>query len=158
MSKSVLIIVLAGSLLFMGMMGTGLFLMWSKVSALDHSLNPKSEEEAGENAESEGISDAVGPTYNLDTFIVNTADPGGTRYLRVTMNLELNDELLKEKLDRRLPQIRDSILMILPEKKLSDIQSVEGKNALRTQLMAKLNSFFEEGGIKNLYFTEFVIQ
>ena len=158
MSKSVLIMVLAGSLLFVGMMGTGLFLMWSKVSALDQSLNPKEEEETGENAETAGVSEAVGPAYNLETFIVNTADPGGTRYLRVTMNLELRDELLKEKLDRRLPQIRDSILMILPEKKLSDIQSVEGKNALRNQLMAKLNSFFEEGGIKNHYFTEFVIQ
>ena len=158
MSKSVLIMVLAGSLLFVGMMGTGLFLMWSKVSALDQTLNPKIEEETEENAETEGAEEKVGPKYDLETFIVNTADPGGTRYLRVTMNLELSSEILKEQLDRRLPQIRDSILMILPEKKLSDLQGVEGKNALRTQLINKLNSFFEEESIKNLYFTEFVIQ
>ncbi|MBW1976319.1 MAG: flagellar basal body protein FliL, partial [Deltaproteobacteria bacterium] len=30
-------------------------------------------------------------TYQLDTFLVNLADPGGKRYLKLTMELELDN-------------------------------------------------------------------
>ena len=65
---------------------------------------------------------AMGPIYKLDTLIVNLADQGGKRYLRITMDLELKPaenidakEVIDE-MDKRLPQIRDTILMILPTK------------------------------------------
>jgi flagellar FliL protein len=106
----------------------------------------------------------MGPIYKLDTMIVNLADQGGKRYLRVTMDLELKPsenldakEVIDE-LDKRLPQIRDTILMILPTKQYAEIATTSGKIALRDEIMAKLNALLKKGQISNIYFTEFVVQ
>jgi len=157
MSKKVLIIIIICSVLMVGGMGTGFFIMWSKVSSLGQPAVPAGEETEEEVEEEEGPPE-IGPTLSLDTFIVNTADPGGTRYLRVTMDLELSEETLMEEVQKRMPQIRDSILMILSTRKIADIQNTEGKIALRDEIKEKLNDFLQNGSITNLYFKEFVIQ
>ncbi|MCK5508922.1 MAG: flagellar basal body-associated FliL family protein [Desulfobacterales bacterium] len=106
----------------------------------------------------ENNSEIIRPVYSLDTFIVNLADKGGRRFLRITMVLELNDESFVEEMDKRLSQIKDSILMILPTKRFEDISNVEGKIALRDEIMTKLNSLLKNEIITNIYFVEFVIQ
>jgi flagellar FliL protein len=106
----------------------------------------------------ENNSEVIRSVYSLDTFIVNLADKGGRRFLRVTMDLELKDESLAGEIDKRLSQIRDSILMIIPTKRFEDINSVEGKITLRDEIMTKLNSFLKDGSITNIYFVDFVIQ
>jgi len=89
---------------------------------------------------------------------VNLADAGRSRYLRVTMDLELAESNDAGKLNQRLSQVRDSILMILPTKQFDDIASMEGKMALRDEIMAKLNSLFAKNVVTNIFFTEFVVQ
>jgi flagellar FliL protein len=74
------------------------------------------------------------------------------------MNLELENDDLIEEMEKRLPQIRDAILMILPTRTYQDIRSAEGKAALRTEILAKMNSLLKKEAITNIYFTEFVIQ
>ncbi|MDL1983696.1 MAG: flagellar basal body-associated FliL family protein [Deltaproteobacteria bacterium] len=106
----------------------------------------------------ENNSEVIRSVYSLDTFIVNLADKGGRRFLRVTMDLELKDESLAGEIDKRLSQIRDSILMIIPTKRFEDINRVEGKIALSDEIMTKLNSFLKDGSITNIYFVDFVIQ
>ena len=106
----------------------------------------------------ENNSEVIRPVYSLDTFIVNLADKGGRRFLRITMDLELKDESFAGEIDKRLSQIKDSILMILPTKRFEDISNVEGKIALRDEIMTKLNSLLKNEIITNIYFVEFVIQ
>jgi len=142
------------SLVFMIGMGAGLFMLWNKMS----SSEAEGKESSKETAQEEEGKVGLGPMYSLDTFIVNLADDGGSRYLRVTMQLEMKDEKIKDALDKRLPQIRDSILMILPVKTFVEIQTISGKRVLREEILAKLNSILGEGSIVNLYFTEFVVQ
>jgi flagellar FliL protein len=48
--------------------------------------------------------------------------------------------------------------MLVPAKKYADISTVEGKDVLREELVAKLNSFLKPDSVTNIYFTEFVIQ
>jgi len=122
--------------------------VWNKIS----SREPGTEEVAEENIEKAIF------IHSLDTFIVNLADKGGKRFLRVTMHLELEKESLSGEIDERPSQLRDCILMILSTKRYEDISSVEGKIALRNEIMAKLNSLLEDGKINNIYFVEFVIQ
>ena len=153
-----LLIIITISLLFMGVMGAGFFVMWGKISSLDRPAGAQSEEVSEDMAEEKKAPDKFGPIFALDTFIVNLADKEGKRYLRVTMNLELKNDDLTDQLKKQLPRIRDSILMVLPTKKQEDITTVEGKIALREEIMTELDSFLGEGSITNLYFTEFVIQ
>jgi len=158
MSNKLVIIVMGLLVLLMVAIGGGLFMMWSKVSALNQVVNPPSQEESQETIKEKGEEPKIRPVFPLDSFIANLADPGGNRFLRATMELELeNDDLTKE-MEKRLPQIRDCILMILPTRTYQDIQTVEGKIALRTEIIAKLNVLLKKEAISNIYFTEFVTQ
>jgi flagellar FliL protein len=135
-------------------MGGGFFMMWNKMS----SMNVQNGEVAENNTEDEEVVETMGPTKRLETFIVNLADKGGKRYLRVSMDLELEKEDTVKVVEKRLPKIRDAILMILPTKKYEDIGTVEGKSALRNEILTKINELMKSEEIKNIYFTEFVVQ
>ena len=158
MSKKFMIIMMGLLVLLLAAIGGGLFMMWSRVSALDQVVNPPVQEESQEVVKDESEEPTIGPVIPLDSFIANLADPGGNRFLRATMELELaNDDFTKE-MEKRLPQIRDCILMILPTRRYQDIQTVEGKTALRTEIIVKLNALLKKEAITNIYFTEFVTQ
>jgi len=152
MSKTLMIIIISVVLLFMGAVGGGFFILWNKISQLPQ--DPATVEEIPVEEEE----NVIGPLYSLDTMIVNLADQGGKRYLRVTMALELSDPEAMTTIESRLPQVRDAILMILPTKKYGDVSTTEGKIALRKEIMEKINSLMTKGQITNLYFTEFVVQ
>jgi flagellar FliL protein len=121
------------------------FVVWNKISS------------ENEKAAKKNIKKIIS-MYPLEAFIVNLADKGGKRFLRVAMHLELEDKNLAGEIDKRLSQIRNRILMILPTKRFEDISSTEGKIALRDEIMTKLNSLLKDGSITNIYFVEFVIQ
>jgi flagellar FliL protein len=152
MSKTVLIIIISVVLFFMGMVGAGFYILWNKISQIpqDPSLVEEMPVEEDENI--------IGPLYTLDTMIVNLADQGGKRYLRVTMALELSDADAVTSIESRLPQVRDAILMILPTKNYGDVSTTEGKVTLRKEVMEKVNSLMTKGRVNNIYFTEFVVQ
>jgi flagellar FliL protein len=158
MSNKLMIIVMGILLIFVVVIGAGFFMMWNKVSALDHIVNPPPDTASGEQGKEGTQQDVIGPLYSLDTFIVNLSDPTGSRFLRATMDLELQNETLNQEMEKRLPQIRDMILMTLPSRRFQEIQSTEGKVALRNELTEKLNSLLKKKAITNIYFTEFVVQ
>jgi flagellar FliL protein len=153
MSKKNIFIVTGIALIVLAVIGGGFFMLWQKLSSIDKPKDGESAK-APEKVEQGGI----GPVFNLDSFIVNLSDQGGKRYLRITMGLELADAKAAEEMTKRLPQIRDSILMILPTRKVDDLQTSEGKNSLRTETISKLNELLGKDLVKKIYFTEFVIQ
>ena len=155
MSNKILLLLIGILMVFMLGMGGGLFMMWNKLSELSiqSAANAGTNTVPGNNPEQ-----PLGPICPLETFIVNLADKGGNRYLRVTMDLELGNPELQAEITKRMPQIRDSILMILPSKRFDDISPVEGKTALRDEILEKLNSLLTSGKITNIYFKEFVVQ
>jgi flagellar FliL protein len=154
MSNKILVLLIGVLMVLMVGMGGGLFLMWNKLSDISLQGNANAGVQNGQ----DNPEQPLGPIYALETFIVNLADKGGNRYLRVTMDLELGNPELEVELGKRLPQVRDSILMILPSKRFDDINSVEGKIALRDEIIETLNGFFTQGKVTNIYFKEFVVQ
>ena len=160
MSMKVVIIIAAAFLLIMGMMGAGFFFMYQKmnqtVAQVQNQNSEKAEEEAAAAAAEEA--NKMGPIFRMDTMIVNLADQDGKRYLRITMEFEISSEELIPEIEKRMPQIRDAILMILPTKQYVDIGTTEGKIQLRDELMANLNLLLKTGSIVTIYFSEFVVQ
>jgi flagellar FliL protein len=155
MSNKILVLLIGVMMMLMLGLGGGLFMMWNQLSA----LNAQSVADAGGKPdEVVSLEQSLGPIFSLDTFIVNLADKGGTRYLRVTMDLELGNSDLEDELYKRLPQVRDSLLMILPSKRFEDISTVQGKTALRDEMLEALNGYLGQGKIINIYFKEFVVQ
>ena len=153
MSNKLIYLVVAVLLVLTTGLAAGFFMMWSKLSDLSAQTHMVATSGTGK-----AQAAALGPLYSLDTFIVNLADEGRSRYLRVTMDLELAQSTYAGDLKERLSQVRDSILMILPTKQFDEIASMEGKIALRDEIMAKLNDLFAYQVVTNIYFTEFVVQ
>jgi flagellar FliL protein len=151
-----LVIILIGVLfvLILGM-GGGMYMLWTKLAAVSAlAVNPENDKQA-EKAKPE----QAGKVIAMDTFIVNLADPGANRYLRVTMDVEVTGgKTPEEEITRRTSQLRDAILMILPTKRFSDIISTEGKTALRDELIGALNALLTTSKVSRIYFKEFVIQ
>ena len=153
MSNKILIILIGVMMVFVLGLGGGLFMMWNKLSAMETQAQSPSDQDA-----SVPVEELLGPIYPLDTFIVNLADKGGKRYLRITIDLELDGEELESEITKRLPQVRDSILTILPTKRFEDISSAKGKTALRDEMLERINGMLARGQITNIYFKEFVVQ
>ena len=158
MSTKNLVIILGVVVLLVAMMGGGFFLMWTKMNSTIAQMQVQNAE--GDGTEEEAVEEEapILPTFKMDTLIVNLADQGGKRYLRVTMELELSAPEVIEEINLRMPQLRDTILMVLPSKQYSDISGTEGKIALRDELIAKMNAILKKGTVTNIYFTEFVVQ
>jgi len=152
-SKKLMLVIIIVSVVFMGIMGAGFYVLWNKVAPPDPEvqLDPDQTEDVKED-------DKIRPVHTLTTFVVNLADRGGSRYLRTTLDLELTDEAAVEEVKQRLPQIRNAVLMIIPSKTSKEIKTTEGKTTMRDEIMEKLNSFLKNGSVTNIYFTEFVIQ
>ena len=153
MSNKILIILIGVMMVFVLGLGGGLFMMWNKLSAMETQAQSPSDQDA-----SVPVEELLGPIYPLDTFIVNLADKGGKRYLRFTIDLELDGKELESEITKRLPQVRDSILTILPTKRFEDISSAQGKTELRDQMLERINGMLARGQITNIYFKEFVVQ
>lgn len=100
----------------------------------------------------------IGPIYTMDSFIVNLNEPQGRRYLKVKIALEMNREKLKSEMDQRLPQLRDGILTLLSSKSYKDIADYSGKYQLREEILNMINGYLKTGKIKNVYFTQFIVQ
>lgn len=164
MSNKVLIIIISVFVLMIAVMGAGFFILWKQMNYAVAQVQQQSGEQAEPEETPPEQEVTIGQTYKLDTLIVNLADQGGKRYLRVTMEFELkpaeNIEAkdVEEEWEKRLPQIRDSILMILPSKQYADIATTAGKVALRDEIISTLNAFLKKGQINTIYFTEFVVQ
>ena len=100
-----------------------------------------------------------GPIISYQPFIVNLADPGGNRYLRVTLSIELSKEKdFPAEVTAKEPKIKDIILSILASKKLDDVTTPQGKLALKQEIMRRLNTIMAGGQVTDIFLTEFVVQ
>lgn len=99
-----------------------------------------------------------GTMFPIESFIVNLAGSEGKRFLKVTIDLELDKQEATEEVKARLPQIKDSVLVLLSSKTFEEVYTVQGKFKLRDEVISRTNSFLKTGKVKNIYFTEFVIQ
>ena len=153
MSTKLMIIIIVIAMLFIGVMGAGFFMLSKQIGAITLSGDQGAQQEIAQ--EEEEIESVM---YSLKTFIVNLADSGQDRYIRVTMDLEVKDQESANNIEKMLPKVRDSILTILPTRSSTDIQSSAGKTALRDEIISGLNNILKKDVVLNIYFTEFVVQ
>ena len=161
-------------LLLIPAMGAGGFLGWryfaaSPVPATSAEGEAASEEgpaekpEAAANAEhGEGERGGTQSTVlNFEPFLVNLADKEISRYLRVTIRLQVANKQAAEKIasaDVLTSQMRDEILGILSSRNSEQIVSAEGKTQLKNEIAEKLNAFLPGKPVKAVFFTDFVVQ
>lgn len=147
-------------LLVLGILGGGGFAAWKFY------LQPKMAGEAAAEAPAEGegakpVEEAPatgGQLVTLDSFVVNLSDPMGRRYLKTTMDVEVVDASSAAELTAAMPKVKDTLLLLLSSKSFEDISSMDRKLELKNQIVDRLNLILGKGKVRNVYFTEFVVQ
>ncbi|MCX8085091.1 MAG: flagellar basal body-associated FliL family protein [Calditerrivibrio sp.] len=117
-------------------------------------------DKAGEKKNAKGGKDAKNKTivYSMGAIIVNLADQGVQRYLKVQIALELDNPKLEEEMKKREPQIKDIIISVLSSKTVADVNTPQGKIALKQEIIKRANMVIVEGEITDLFFSEFIVQ
>lgn len=116
-----------------------------------------------------------GILYNIEQRIVNLSDPGGYRFLRISIVLEFlppspdyytlsgekltaAEDAFRLEIDRQKPLIDNVVTDVLTSKMFDDIFTVEGKVALREQLREQINLQLRNRHVQRVLITDFVIQ
>jgi flagellar FliL protein len=130
---------------------------------------------AQEQAASKHEPPPTGILYIPKERIVNLADTGSLRYVKIVVAMEIHDPGLKgktpkgeeykkyqEELGKELkpfaPLLDDQITSVVSTKTVSQLVTAEGKQRLKEELLDRFNHVLHEHKVLNVYFSEFVIQ
>lgn len=103
------------------------------------------------------------PYFDLSTpFVVNLAEKDSLHFLQVNAQLKVSREDVKAELNKHIPAIQHTVMMVLSEQTINDIKSVAGKQKLREttlkEIQALLQAQIGDPAVDEIYFTGFIIQ
>ena len=142
-SKALLFIVLG--LVVLGGAGGGGFWYW-KHSANAQAAPPPAKEATG--------------ILALEPFVVNLADKGASRFLRVTIKLVVDDEDIAKEIEHHevnKSRIRSAVLEVLSAQESTALVTPEGKTELK-KVLAERASHVLHHEVRDVLFTDFVVQ
>jgi flagellar FliL protein len=132
-------------------LGGGGFFAYKKFMA------PPPEVSAEEHVKKEPV-EAEGEMFALEPFLVNLSDPKGKRYLKVTITMELLTPEAVAKAEKMVPKMRDMVIMILTSLSFEEVMTPEGKIRVREELFERFNLVLRPERVKEIFFTDFVVQ
>lgn len=160
--KMVLIIVIA--LLVVLLLGGGaaaFFLLGAKeepVTPSESATQSQSAKPATKKSKKSTDHLAIGPMFPMAQFVVNLLSESGNRYLKVVVDLELSDVKLTVEMNNKKSLVRDIIIRTLSSKTFEEISTLKGKDKLKDEVLEKINENLSDGYVKNVFFTDFVVQ
>lgn len=97
--------------------------------------------------------------FTMEKFTVNL-DGEPRRAIRIEVNLELlakdgYEEIISD--DNRV-RARDQIVKILGDKNFSQLETIQGKLFLKDEITVALNTILDQGVVKDVFFSDFVVQ
>ncbi len=140
-------IILVGLLLFLVAMGASYLVMRSLIAP----LIPESKKEQ--------VQLLSGNLVEVGDFTTNINSTGGTRFLKVTVTLEVSSEDKKavEKITSYMPVIKDSVLGILATQSVADLEP-RNRSYLKEAIKQDINAKIGGKLVTNVYFTDFIMQ
>ena len=97
----------------------------------------------------------------MDTFLANVMDGSGERFARLELKLAIvpRDQVDAIAADPLLTaRMRDRVLTLLTSKTFEELSDPLGKEGFRSEIRMRLSPLLEEGEIKEVLFSEFVVQ
>ena len=128
-----------------------------------------SDEEPVEMADEEGMEEGemmekeVSIYHELHpAFVANFSGKSKKKYMQVYIVAMAREDAVIEDLKMHMPAIRNDVLMTLSATKSEEIETVDGKEALRQKVLSKIKETMQsktgKEGIEDIYFTKFVAQ
>lgn len=100
----------------------------------------------------------TGPVVPMDTFVVNLNEPGSSRFLKATFELELTSKDAEEELAKGKRLVRDEILRYLSSLTVEKTLGEENKTKIRDDIRSRADKLLGDGRIRRVFFTDFVVQ
>ncbi len=105
----------------------------------------------------------LGPTATLATRVVNLADPGANRYLKITIVLAFSPVLDKQSDVTKITAERDTVLQdilttTLGNQTTQELSTASGKDQLKQSLKTQFAAVLVELHLVDIYFPDFVMQ
>jgi len=82
---------------------------------------------------------------SLQPFVSNLTSNDGLHYIQVTLKLKTRDPKAQAEVNKRLPEIRDSVLNVLAEQHVADVVRPVGRTRLRVQILEAVNHVLKTG-------------
>ena len=98
------------------------------------------------------------PIYQMDNIVLNPAGSGGTRFLLLSVALEVKDAGTSDMLKGHDAEMRDAILRLFGSKTVDQVSEASARDELRGEVLAELTKMLPAGSIRRVYFPQFVIQ
>ena len=98
---------------------------------------------------------------SLEPFLVNLADAGGSRFLRATRKLVVEDDKVAEHLTKNeaaIVRARSAILELLTVQTGDHLVTSEGKTALRKEICERVTPLTGGVEVTDVLFADFVVQ
>lgn len=151
-----LIIALVGCLVNLGGLGYGAFLVYS--STIGYSYKKLTEDEAQRELAAAREAQEFQPIiFTMEPITANLSGQP-KRMVRLQINLEMLSEKGFEDVATLASGAKDEVLKLLNKKHMSDLETIQGKLFLKDQIALTINGYLQKGVVKNVYFTDFVIQ
>ncbi len=167
-SKLKLIIIIVAALLIIGGGAAAYFFLGNPFgsseedSAVTTATTPAP---AGASAIDPSTTQAPAPTQLPATYLtsiqpltINLADIDITRYLRISIDVELSTQDSINQLQANNAKIRDAIIILLSSKKYENISTASGKLQIKNEIISRINQILGVPRVVQIYFTDFVVQ
>lgn len=154
--KPILLIIIILAVLLVG--GGGAFLFLKKGSS-NNSNTPKSQSENSQSL----VNDKNVHIKNLPSIVINLADASDDRYLKISLALVMNGKEKPKNAESSGDTIEDAaiknaIITVISTKTSDMLLTLSGKEELKKQLIKAINNALGEDAVKDIYFTDFIIQ
>ena len=156
--KAKLIIIIVAAVLVLAVGGGAAFFLLS-----DSSEDPVAAE--SEAVSQEAGASASGPAIYLKldpAFVVDFIVGGKQRYLQLNLTVKSRDQGQVDAIKIHMPLIRNSLVLLFSSQEFNELQSTEGKMALKLSAVESINTILQQetnaAGVEDVLFTNFVMQ
>jgi flagellar FliL protein len=78
--------------------------------------------------------------------------------MKMTIQIEIADKKKEEEIKEYFPIMRDAIILLLGSKNIESVSGPDGKMQLKDEMLLRINQALGKDIVKNIYFTDFVVQ
>jgi len=107
--------------------------------------------------EVKSLKEIAGPVYDMKFFLPLAGVSGKTRFVKVTVAIELMDKGFRKEIDKKISDLREEVINLVLTKSPKEVRSSHGKEMLKKAITNSLNKHLSKNCIKTTYFTELVV-
>ena len=96
--------------------------------------------------------------FMVEELLVNPTGTSGTRFLSVSLGLEVANHEVVEQLEKKKLQVRDLLITILSSRTVDELTTASARERMRQEISDRLNQLIAPDKVSAVYFVDYVLQ